>query len=85
MSISQFARIFQRNVSRKSSQRRRLTLAFESLEDRAVPANNLTIVDGVDDLNIQVHNPGNSPTVTIRTYDLNTNVLVLVTADLELK
>jgi hypothetical protein len=52
---------------RPSKRIRRANLAIETLEVREVPANNITIVAGATDVNIEVQQQGNSPTVTIRT------------------
>ena len=52
-----------------------LKLRVESLEERAVPANNLTIVAGTTDTNISIQ-PGNGSTITIFTRGDNAQLSI---------
>jgi hypothetical protein len=83
MFLSNAARKFYLGLMQTKRRRTRSRLGIESLEDRAVPANNLTIVDGTTDTNIDLPQ-GNGATSVFQTTGADAE-LSLATIQAELQ
>src|SRR5262245_36364031 len=60
--------------ARLATRRRRRTLTLESLEDRAVPANNITVVPGIVDTGIDVKQTGQTITISTTQADAQLSI-----------